>query len=644
MKLDSMQRYFGPEGILARNAPGFEHRSSQLGMAQEVLASLQDGVPLLLEAGTGTGKTWAYLIPALLSGQRVVVSTRTKTLQDQILDHDIPFLKQHVFPQLKAVCLKGRKNYLCRRKFQLFAVQPNLWKQEEAKLLWRFQQWASTTKTGDRAEIDWLPDDIQMWHEVSSSTEQCLGQLCPEQPRCFLNLLRQEASRAHLLIVNHHLFFAHLAMRSRGQGEILPEFDAVILDEAHQMEDVISQFFGLQFGNQQIDELVNDLHREFSAISTPVSNRQEVLNISKHLGILSRRLCQDLASSGFPGRFPLPPCNNGDAFTCTCREMSHALKQLSACLGASRELTPVLESLLRRCADLNLSIEQILDERDPSLVYWYELSSRSVNIRGTPIDISNLSNQWVSGKSKRVVMTSATLTVSGSFDTIKMSLGMPPDTREVSFPSPFNYQRQALIYVPKDLPLPRDDRFCDSVAEEALNILGKTRGRGLFLFTSYKNMYAVYELLNAHLPYPLLVQGNKPKRQLLSEFKRQIDSVLLATSSFWQGIDVPGEALSCLLIDKLPFEVPDDPLVAARMEHMARLGSNPFYGYQAPRAVIHLKQGIGRLIRSSQDRGVIVIFDVRLITKSYGRMFLESMPACAVTREISCLEDFLNKT
>jgi ATP-dependent DNA helicase DinG len=637
-----MQRYFGPEGILARNAPGFEHRSAQQQMAENVFASLKDGIPLLLEAGTGTGKTWAYLVPALLSGQKVVVSTRTKTLQDQIVDHDIPFLRRHVFPQLKAVCLKGRRNYLCRRKFQQFAVQPTLWKMEEAQWFRRFQQWASTTNTGDRAEIEWLPDDFRMWNEVSSSSEQCLGQLCHEYPRCFLTLLRQEASRAHLLIVNHHLFFADLAMRSRGQGEILADYDAVILDEAHQIEDVISQFFGLEMSNLRISELLNDINREFSAQSSPVSKRQEISSIAKHLEILSRRLYQDLAQSGNLGRFPLPPCKNGDAFTGTCREMSHALEQLSACLGISRDQTPVLQSLLRRIADLNLSVHQILDERDPSLVYWYELSSRSVYIRGTPIEINTLCNQWVFGQTKTVVLTSATLTVKGSFDLFKLSLGMPSETKEIALSSPFDYQQQALLYVPKHLPLPSDSRFCDSVAEEALAILSKTKGRGLFLFTSYKNLNALYKLLHDRLPYTLLVQGEKPKRQLLSEFKEQIDSVLLATSSFWQGIDVPGEALSCLLIDKLPFEVPDDPLVAARMERLAKLGRNPFYGFQAPRAVIHLKQGIGRLIRSSKDRGVIVIFDVRLFTKSYGKMFLESMPQCGVTREIGYLEDFLN--
>lgn len=628
---------------MAQKVPGFEFRSSQVEMAEAVRVSLKDGEPLLAEAGTGTGKTWAYLIPAVLSGQRVVISTGTKTLQDQILDHDIPFLKKHIFPGLRAVCLKGRKNYLCRRKFQLFAHQPTLWNKEEAKLFRRFQKWASSTRSGDRAEINWLPDNFHTWNEVSSNSEQCLGQQCADFSRCFLSLLRQEASRAGLLIVNHHLYFADLALRANGRGEILPDYDAVIFDEAHQLEDVISLYFGLEFSNAKINELVQDIQRESTRKSFQIKNLQEVIRIVQHLEILSRSFYQQLGhAKGNQGRFPLDLKRAGGNFTDICQEMIHALEQLNSHLSLSKDNHPVLDSFNRRSSHFALIIKEILEQPDPSLVYWYELSARSVFVHGTPIEVGAICNQWLFAQTKKIVFTSATLTIAGSFDFVRRNLGMPSTTRELRLASPFTYEQQALLYVPEHLPLPQASHFCDSVGKEAAEILTKTRGRALFLFTSYRNLNVLHNYLQDVLPYPILVQGQKPKRQLLTEFKQKVDSVLLATSSFWHGIDVPGEALSCLLIDKLPFEVPEDPLIAARMEYLANHGRNPFYSYQVPRAIIHLKQGIGRLIRSSKDRGVIAIFDIRLFSKNYGKLFLESLPPCRMTREINDIDDFFS--
>lgn len=638
-----MHHYFGPQGILAQKVPGFEFRSSQVEMAEAVYASLKDGVPLLAEAGTGTGKTWAYLIPAVLSGQKVVISTGTKTLQDQILDHDIPFLKKHIFPSLRAVCLKGRKNYLCRRKFQLFAHQPTLWNKEEAKLFRRFQKWALSTRSGDRAEINWLPDNFHSWNEVSSNSEQCLGQQCSEISRCFLSLLRQEASRADLLVVNHHLYFADLALRASNRGEVLPDYDAIIFDEAHQLEDVVSLYFGLEFSNAKINELVQDIQRESTRKSLQIKNIQEVIKIVQHLEILSRSFYQQLLpAKANQGRFLLDLNRAGANFAETCREMIHALEQLNAHLSLSSDNHPVLDSFNRRSSHFALIIREILDQQDPSLVYWYELSARSVFVHATPIEVSTICNQWLFKQTRKMVFTSATLAIAGSFDFLKRNLGMPAETRELEVASPFAYEQQALLYVPEHLPLPQASHFCDLVAKEAAKILTKTGGRALFLFTSYRNLHVLHNYLQEVLPYPILVQGQKPKRQLLTEFKQKIDSVLLATSSFWHGIDVPGEALSCLLIDKLPFEVPEDPLIAARIEYLANHGKNPFYNYQVPRAIIHLKQGMGRLIRSSRDRGIISIFDVRLFTKAYGKLFLESLPPCRMTREIDDIDDFLS--
>jgi ATP-dependent DNA helicase DinG len=322
--------------------------------------------------------------------------------------------------------------------------------------------------------------------------------------------------------------------------------------------------------------------------------------------------------------------------------MIHALEQLNAHLSHTRENRPVLDSFHRRTSQLALVIKEILHQTDPSLVYWYELSLRSVFVHGTPLEVGTICNKWLFGQTRKLVFTSATLTIADSFEFLLNSLGMPPETRELQLASPFAYEEQALLYVPKQLPLPQSPQFCDSVAKMAATILTRSRGRALFLFTSYRNLNVLHAHLRDILPYPILVQGQKPKIQLLTQFKQKIDSVLLATSSFWHGIDVPGEALSCLLIDKLPFEVPEDPLIAARIEYQAMQGRNPFYNYQVPRAIIHLKQGMGRLIRSSKDRGIIAIFDVRLFDKSYGKLFLESLPPCRITRELNDIDDFFS--
>ena len=628
-----MQRYFGPEGLLSTKIPSFEFRASQLEMAQAVCACLSGEAPLLVEAGTGTGKTWAYLIPAILSGKKVIVSTGTKTLQDQILDHDIPLLKRIIAPRLQAVCLKGRKNYLCRRRFKDFTYQPNFWNREEAKSFRRFQNWATRTKTGDRSEIPWLPDHYQFWNEVSSSSDQCLGQKCEEHPNCFLNRIRNEASRADLVVVNHHLFFADLALRKKGAG-VLPPYGAVIFDEAHQLEDIVGVYFGLQFSNLRISELVRDLDKLCQKELKNASNLQAIRNIARQLEVLGRQLHHHfhrLPKS--QGRHLLDLERVGQEFMAISKQAIGALEQLGALLSPSAEQHPVCELLINRSLESASAIQELLEQHNASLVYWYEVNQHTVFLHGTPVQIDAILQEEIFAKTPASVFTSATLSVGGSFSFLRDALGIPAESREEILCSPFCFETQALLYIPRDFPEPQDPRFCTQLAREALEILMKSQGRALLLFTSYRNMNEVHEKLRDHLPFPVLMQGQKPKRVLLGEFKEKVDSVLLATSSFWQGVDVPGEALSCLLIDKLPFEVPDDPLIAARMEHLAKQGKNPFFHYQVPRAIIQLKQGVGRLIRSSQDRGVIGIFDVRLLTKSYGQTFLKSLPPCRVVHE-----------
>ena len=636
-----MQTYFGPHGLLAARIKNFEYRKGQLDMAKTVAECLRSGTPLVAEAGTGTGKTWAYLIPAVLSGKKVVVSTGTKTLQDQILDHDIPFLQQALGLKFKAVCLKGRRNYLCLRRFREFSYQPTLFNKTEAVLFRRFQKWAARTPTGDRAEIEWLPDNFRTWFEVCSSPEYCLGQQCPDHQRCHITRLRAEASRAQLLVVNHHLFFADLSLRSRGLTEVLPPYDAVIFDEAHQLEDVVSSYFGIQCGSGQVAQIAQDLSRECK--KEKKRDFAELQKIAQHLEALARLLHHSIAKGPDkkPGRGRLDPAKLGVDFKETCVSITHALEQVKAAVVSVSQELPVFDNLGRVAAELAWSLNEILAQKNDSLVYWYESNSQAAHLHGTPIEISPVLREFLFPKTGAVIMTSATLSVAGSFAYFRNALGVPKESIEAIFPSPFDFGKQALLYVPSQFPVPSDRSFCEKMADQAAQILEKTEGRALFLFTSYGNMNETYRLLRERLPFPLLVQGQKPKRALLSEFKETVDSVLFATSSFWQGVDVPGEALSCLLIDKLPFDVPDDPITAARMERLSKEGKSPFFELQVPRAVVQLKQGAGRLIRSSTDRGIIAIFDVRLLTKAYGQLFLKSLPPCRLIHDLSHMEGFL---
>lgn len=639
-----MERYLGPEGRLADILDGYEYRPAQLEMAQAVRTCFSTLTPLAVEAGTGTGKTWAYLVPAIASGKKAVVSTGTKTLQDQILDHDIPFLKRHLFPKLHAVCLKGRKNYLCRRRFREFVFQPSFWSKEEARLYRRFQNWAAHTRSGDRAEIGWLPDRFDTWNEVSSTGEQCLGQSCDDFQRCFVSRLRGESARADMVVVNHHLFFADLALKQAGLGGVLPDYEILIFDEAHQLDDIVGQYFGIQFSTYSLLDLMRDLLREVKREPKKAAALQEPHGIAQQLDPLSRLLQRALLGlSGRQGRHRLLLRDGAEGYLETAGKIVHALRQLAGAVRGIKGESPVLESCALRSLELARALELLSKQDDASLVYWYELTQQAAIVNGTPIDVAPIVRRELLSKTAGVTFTSATLAAAGSLDFFRSTLGLPPESRELVLASPFDYEKQAALYIPEDFPLPQETSYCATMAREALSLLRKTRGRALFLFTSYRNMHEVHRELSGKLPYPILIQGEKPKKALLGQFKEEIHSILLATSSFWQGIDVPGESLSCLLIDKLPFEVPDDPVTAARMEHIEAQGRSAFFQYQVPRAIIQLKQGMGRLIRTARDRGLIVIFDRRVLTKRYGRLFINSFPPCRLVHRIeeaeACLKD-----
>ncbi len=640
-----MEPYFGRDGLFTKSLHGFEHRALQLDMANAVSDCLSREIPLLVEAGTGTGKTWAYLAPVIESGRKTVISTGSKALQDQIFDQDIPLLKKLCFPQCNAVCIKGRNNYLCLRRLRDFSYQSSFHKKEEAKLYHRLQQWATRTKTGERSEMPWLPDSTQIWRSVNSVSEHCLGQKCVEHARCFMTRLRQDASRANLIVVNHHLFFADLALRAKGLGEVIPDYKAVVFDEAHQLEDVIGLYFGLEFSNMRAQDLARDARSECRrSLAQPGKSglRERAPEIEAGCGqieILSRQMHQLLAARK-EARFRLGAEAFGGGFAETSDRMSFTLRELSARLSPFAEDQSALALCGERAVELANGLDALLSQRDPSLIYWCEISHHGFSLRGTPVELAPILQERLFERTTSVVFTSATISTGGSCGFIRERLGIPPESREMVLPSPFAVEEQALLYIPKAFPMPNEPSFTRRMADEALKILHKTRGRALFLFTSHRQMQQTHPLLKDHLPYPILVQGEKPPRTLLAEFKENVESVLLATKSFWEGIDVPGESLSCVLIDKLPFEVPDDPITAARIDALTRQGKSAFTEYQVPRAIIHLKQGVGRLLRSSSDRGLIVIFDVRLRTKNYGRTFLKSLPPYRIASGIDEIAAF----
>ena len=477
-----MQKYFGPEGILASKVQGFEYRQGQLEMAQAVFECFRSETPLMAEAGTGTGKTWAYLVPAILSGKKVVVSTGTKTLQDQILDHDIPFLKKNIDPKLKAVCLKGRRNYLCRRRFLEFCYQPTLWSKDEARLFRRFQKWAATSNTGDRAEIEWLPDNFRTWNEVCSSSEYCLGQQCSEFSRCHLTRLRNEAARANIVVVNHHLFFADLALRCRGGGEVIPEYEAVVFDEAHQLEDVVGEYFGVHFSSFAIAQLAQDILKECRRDSKKLGLKT-IQTVGQQLEVLSRLFHHNLAKAGKgTGRFRFDPARAGRDFAGTCRQITHALDELPAMVEPFAEKAESLAGTGRRAGELSPALQLLIEQKDQSFVYWHELTQQGVFLNATPIDIGPVLNEFLFPATAAVVMTSATLSVAGAFEFVRNSLGVPPESRELLLRSPFEYERQAIAYIPSRFPAPNDRAFCAQMAAQAAEIMEKTRGRALFPF------------------------------------------------------------------------------------------------------------------------------------------------------------------
>ncbi len=634
-----MDALFGPDGALAAAFDKYEHRPGQARMAERVLATLADDGVALIEAPTGTGKTIAYLIPAVLSGRHVVVSTGTKALQEQIVAKDIPLAARALGRAIDAVVIKGRRNYLCRRRFAEFEREPTFAARADIKRFTAIQKWAERTPTGDRAEIADLPDDSALWRDICAAPETCLGGRCPTNRACFIGRVRARAAKADLVVVNHHLLFADLAVRmaSGGEGQALPEYDAVICDEAHQIEDAAVSFFGKTTSSWAFDDWERNLDRALGAAKVPAGALEKLL-IDLHgardtlfTACRAMRLDNDRLR---PENFPPEAEEALMALRETADALAAKLETLGRGPGKAPEAVAEFPLLARRIAELARTADEVCAADDRNFVYWREQRQRTLVLHKDPIDLAGPMQDSLFAYTTAVVFTSATLSTQGDFRYIKSRLGITFDTVEEILPTCFDYARQGLLYLPGHLPDPRDDDFLATLIEQIASLVRTAGGRSLCLFTSIRNMEAVYHALKDRLPFPCMLQGQAPKHLLLERKRREPETVLFATASFWEGVDVPGEALRCVVIDKLPFASPSDPLVAARMEKIEADGGEPFNEYQLPAAIIMLKQGLGRLIRTSDDRGVLALLDSRLRLKSYGKRIIRSLPPFAQTSEL----------
>jgi ATP-dependent DNA helicase DinG len=652
--LPSLHDFFAPGGVLSRSPLPYEFRRGQLEMAQAVERAFNDQRHLIVEAGTGTGKTLAYLLPALracaANGQRVIISTGTKNLQEQLFFKDVPFLESLLGP-LRVCYMKGRANYLCRHKLFALRNQPILSGLEEISQYQAIAEWEKTTESGDRAEIDDLPEASLLWSKLDARSEACLGQTCADYGRCFITEMRRRAAESDVVIVNHHLFFADLAIRQQAGGApdagILPEAGVVIFDEAHELEDTASSYFGISLSNLRFEDLARDVEtvlRSAGELKADIVTAAQMIRERARLffAALPTRTTYGERGASAESRMPFTNReefleNQGDVYL----GVLNALHRMESELDRLRDAEDA-QPLRRRVGSMREQLKFLMESEDRNTVFWLERRGGrqlSTHLQATPIDVSALLRELLFQNYPSVILTSATLTVQGGFAHIRKRLGLD-EARELVVPSHFRYDRQALLYLPPEMPDPREPNFQDEAAKRIRRMLDITRGRAFCLFTSYQQMRELYERLLIEVPYPLLLQGTAPRKALLEEFRNTPNAVLFGTSSFWQGVDVQGEALSCVIVDRLPFAVPTDPIVQARMRAIEEAGGKPFFEYQVPSAVIALKQGFGRLIRSLDDRGVLMLLDPRRERQRYGRIFLESLPPYRITQDITDVEAF----
>ena len=653
---------FSESGALARVLDGFEPRDGQRRMAEAVAAVIDSGGTLLAEAGTGTGKTLAYLIPAILSGHRVLVSTGTKNLQEQIFFKDLPVLRDALGVPFKATLMKGRGNYLCLHRWELYrdGVEGNtsaagrLIETGDRVLLPIIDDWARQTETGDRAELRDLPENLPLWNEIAAEADSCLGTECPRYDECFVTRMRQRAAESDVVIVNHHLLCADASVRQSEYGEVIPFCPTLVVDEAHQLEDVATQYFGCSLSGFRIDDLVRDAARaaggrdDIARGLARVAERSRMffsgLSLARALhgsggGQESRaRYTADTLEDHFEDGMALAGALEGLEATLALAQAPSADAMVAGGLQASGDVE-ALSTLQRRAGEVRNDLRFLMRAADPDFVYFVESRGRGINLRASPIDVSRIVRDVLFDRMRAIVLTSATLAVDGSFNYVKARLGIKA-ADEVRVASEFDFAQQALLYLPRQLPPPKAPAFAEAAAREITEIVKRSRGRAFVLFTSYAVLRAVQQIVEMTLPYPILVQGTAPRTDLIERFRTTPGAVLLATSSFWQGVDVVGEALSCVIIDKLPFASPGDPVTAARIDAIKAAGGDAFADYQVPLAILALQQGLGRLIRHRADRGVLAVLDPRLRTMGYGRRFLASLPPAPVTHDLEAVGRF----
>jgi ATP-dependent DNA helicase DinG len=644
----SLYQFFAPGGVLSHTHPAYEFRRGQLQMAQAVEQALEEKRHLIVEAGTGTGKTLAYLVPVIRSGKRVIISTGTKNLQEQLFHKDIPFLERAFFPngegKLNVCYMKGRNNYLCRKKLYDLTEQPVLSGLEEIEHYRAIAAWEKTTPAGDRSELTALPEASALWHKLDARSDACLGQKCSSWDKCFITEMHRRAMESDIIIVNHHLFFADLAIKQQAEyapdAGILPEVGAVIFDEAHELEDVAGSYFGISVSNSRFEELCRDVEASLQRnhlLSGAVSGALKSLR--ERATFFFALLPQGDGRFAFENRREFLE-ENGDEFI----SLQQSLQRLNSEFENLPAKPEEIFNFARRAQELQVQLGFLMESDDRDTVFWIERrrggrDKKNVFLQATPIDVAPILKTCLFDKLECAVLTSATLAVGGGFEYMRLRLGLEY-ARESVLPSHFDYENQALLYVPPDLPDPRTPQFTAKAADRIRRLLEVTRGRAFVLFTSYAQMNDVYQRLLGELEFPMLLQGDAPKTALLEEFRVTPHAVLFATSSFWQGVDVQGEQLSCVIIDRLPFAVPSDPIVAARVKSIDADGGNAFFQYQVPGAVITLKQGFGRLIRSLHDRGLLVLLDNRILKKQYGRVFIDSLPGYRRTTDMRIVEEF----
>jgi ATP-dependent DNA helicase DinG len=633
-----LQRAFAADGPLAGSVSGFKLRAQQLEMSEAIGAAIESTGTLVAEAGTGTGKTFAYLVPALLAGGKVIVSTGTKTLQDQLFDRDLPAVRAALASGASTALLKGRANYVCLYRLGRAAKEGRFASRDEAVQIRKIERFAALTTTGDRADLADVPEDAPVWAHATSTRDNCLGQSCPDYKDCFVMRARKNALAADVVVVNHHLFFADLVLREEGISELLPACNTVIFDEAHQLPETARMFFGETVSSAQLVELARDVRVELRAAG---GASPELERVSTRLEKAARDL--RLAFGEPAARFAWSQALRLAGFADALEKLNASLHLIEEALVAQAGRAEGLDSCARRATAARLTLVRMREADVGTEVRWVEVFNHALQLHITPLSSAELFRRQMSDHPRAWIFTSATLAVGEDFSHFTRELGVP-DARTRRWASPFDFPQQALLYVPKALPDPNEAGFTEAVIEAALPVLRASEGRAFLLFTTLRALRKAHELLRDRIPYPLLVQGTGSRSQLLSRFRELGNAVLLGSQSFWEGVDVRGEALSLVVIDKLPFAPPDDPVLAARIEGVRSQGGNPFNDLQLPQAVLQLKQGAGRLIRDETDRGVLMLCDPRLVSKPYGRRILQSLPPMKLTRDLAAVEAFFATT